>query len=205
MNYGELKAAVANRLSRTNLTSVIPDFVTLAESRLYVGFRDIEANVPPLRLQQMIATESTSLAALPAGFLELARFTVPGSYNPQALEYKTPQDFASLPTSITTPSYYTFQDGGVAIQGGTVPAGFKFVYYKRFDALVADADTNWLLTNHPGVYLYSALIEAYAHIKDDARITMAGRMFSAAANALIDSDNAAKHSGSVLTIQSARK
>lgn len=204
MNYGELKAAIANRLARTNLTPVIPDFITLGESRLYAGFKDIEVSVPPLRLQQMIATESTSLAALPTGFLELSRFTVPCSYSPRALEYKTPQDFAGLPTSSNSAFYYTFQDGGVAVQGGTAPTGFKFVYYKRFNTLVADSDTNWLLTNHPGVYLYSALIEAYAHIKDDARLPMAGRMYAAAANALIDADNAAKHSGSVLTIQSAR-
>lgn len=203
MNYGELKAAISNRLSRTNLTAIIPDFVTLGESRLYAGFRDVEVNVPPLRLQQMLATETASLATLPAGFLELSRFTVPDSYGARPLEFKTPQDFASLPTSANSAFYYTFQDGGVAVQGG-VPAAFTFVYYKRFDALVSDADTNWLLENHPGIYLYSALIEAYAHIKDDARITMAGRMFAAAANALIESDCAAKHSGSTLTIQSAR-
>lgn len=204
MNYGQLKAAIANRLSRTNLTAAIPDFVTLGESRLYAGFRDIEVSVPPLRIMQMLATESTTLATLPTGFLELSRFTVPNTYSPRALEFKTPQDFAELPTSSNSAYYYTFQDGGVAVQGGAAPTGFKFVYYKRFDALVADSDTNWLLTNHPGIYLYSSLIEAYAHVKDDARLPMAGRMYAAAANALVDSDNAAKHSGSVLTIQSAR-
>lgn len=203
MNYGELKAAIANRLSRTNLTAIIPDFITLGESRLYAGFRDIEVSVPPLRLQQMLATETATLATLPTGFLEAARFTVPGSYNPQALEYKTPQEFARMATLVSTPSYYTFQDGGIAVQGGT-PTAFTFSYYKRFNTLAADADTNWLLTNHPGIYMYSALIEAYAHIKDDARIPTAARMYAAAANALIDSDNAAKHSGSVLTIPAGR-
>lgn len=203
MNYGELKTAIANRLSRTNLTAIIPDFITLGESRLYTGFKDVEVNVPPLRLNDMLVTESASLASLPTGFLAAYRFTVPDAYGPKALQYITPQDFAALSENATTPTYYTFQDGGVSVQGGE-PDTFTFVYYKRFDALVADSDTNWLLTNHPIIYLYSALIEAYQHIKDDARIATAGRMYAAAANALIDSDNAARHSGSVLTIQSAR-
>jgi hypothetical protein len=203
MNYGQLKAAIANRLSRTNLTAIIPDFITLGESRLYAGFRDIEVNVPPLRLIQMLTSETASLAALPTGFLELHRFTVPSGSYTRALEYITPEQMAGRVAATNWPLYYTFQDGGVKVEGGT-PASFTFSYYKRFNTLVADADTNWLLENHPGIYLYSALIEAYAHIKDDSRLPMAGRMYAAAANALIDSDNAAKHSGSVLSIGAAR-
>lgn len=202
-NYGLLKAAIANRLSRTNLTAVIPDFIMLAEARIYYGFRDIEVSVPPLRIQNMIDVETASLATLPDGYLELSRFTVPGAYESKALQYKTPEEFASLPNTSDTPSYYTFQDGGVSVEGG-IPAAFTFSYYKRFGTLAADNDTNWLLTNHPGVYLYSALIEAYAHIKDDARMPGAVRMYAAAINALIDSDNASKHSGSTLCIPSGR-
>ncbi len=203
MNYGQLKAAIANRLSRTNLTNTIPDFITLGESRLYAGFRDIEVSVPPLRIMQMLTSETASLAALPTGFLELHRFTVPSGAYTRALEYITPEQMAGRIASTNWPLYYTFQDGGVTVEGG-IPASFTFSYYKRFDALGADADTNWLLENHPGIYFYSALIEAYAHLKDDARIPAAARMYAAAANALIDSDNAAKHSGSVLSIGAAR-
>ena len=202
-NYGQLKAAIANRLSRTNLTDIIPDFVTLGESRLYAGFRDVEVQVPPLRLNAMLETETTSLSVLPAGFLSAYRFTIPDAYGPRALEYKNPQDFAALPTASAAPGYYTFQDGGITVQGGD-PAAFTFVYYKRFDTLVSDGDTNWLLTNHPGIYLYSALIEAYQHVKDDARLLTAARMYAAAANAVVESDSSARNSGSVLTIPAGR-
>lgn len=202
MNYGELKAAIANRLSRTNLTAIIPDFVLLGESRLYSGFKDVEVQVPPLRLNSMIAS-TTAIATLPADFLELHRFTVPDGYSSRALEYLTPEEFTSKPTAVSGPRYYTFQNGTIAVQGGT-PTSFIFSYYRRFPTMTADADTNWLLTNHPGIYLYSALVEAYAHIKDDPRVAMAARMYAAAANALIDSDRAAMHSGSALSIPSGR-
>jgi len=202
MNYGELKQAIANRLGRTNLTAVIPDFVALAEARLYNGFRDIEVSVAPLRLRAMLARETASLAALPDRFLAVDRLTVNDGAGPRTLDYVTPERFADLaPTGFAR--YFTLQDGGIAVEGGT-PATFALSYYRRFPALMADDDTNWLLETTPAVYLYSALIEAYAHLKDDARIPTAARMFAAAANALIDADQAERHSGSTLTIGSAR-
>jgi len=200
MNYGQLKQAIANRLGRTNLTAVIPDFVDLGTARLYNGFKDIEVQVDPLRVRAMLARETASLAALPDRFLAVDRLTVPGA--PDALIYVTPERFANLaPTGFAR--YFTHQDGGIAIEGGT-PAAFALSYYRRFPALVADSDTNWLLETAPAVYLYSALIEAYAHLKDDARIPTAARMYAAAANALIAADQAERHSGSTLTIGSAR-
>jgi hypothetical protein len=202
MNYGELKAAIANRLGRTNLTAVIPDFVMLGEPRLYHGFRDIDVSVAPLRLRAMLARETVSLAALPTGFLAAERLTVNDGAGPRPLDYLTPERFADLaPTGFAR--YYTHQDGGIAVEGGA-PAVFALSYYKKLPALAADSDTNWLLTNFPNLYLYSALIEAYAHLKDDARIPTAARMYAAAANALIDSDQAERHSGSTLTMGSAR-
>jgi len=202
LNYGLLKAMIAKRLGRTNLGEVIPDFVVLAESRLYTGSRDFDGAVPPLRLTSMLATESQSLAALPAGFLSMDRLTVNDGAGPRTLEYVTPQRFASLaPTGFAR--YYTFQDGGIAVEGGQ-PENFSMSYYRRFPALTGDADTNWLLENCPSAYLYAALIEAYAHLKDDARIPLAARMYASAVNGLIDADNEMKFSGSTLAIGSAR-
>ena len=40
-------------------------------------------------------------------------------------------------------------------------------YVKRYAALSADADTNWLLTNHPMAYVYAALVAASAYTQDD--------------------------------------
>jgi len=202
MNYGQLKQAIANRLGRTNLTPVIPDFVALGEARLYNGFKDIEVSVAPLRLRAMLARETASLAALPERFLAVDRLTVNDGAGPRTLDYVTPERFANLaPTGFAR--YFTHQDGGIAIEGGT-PAAFALSYYRRFPALMADSDTNWLLETAPTLYLYSALIEAYAHLKDEARIPTAARMFAAAANALIDADQVERHSGSTLTIGAAR-
>lgn len=202
MNYGQLKAAIANRLGRTNLTAIIPDFITFAEPRLYQGFRDVEVSVAPLRLRAMLTTETASLATLPTDFLSVDRVSIPDTYASRTLTFLPPDEFNEL-AGTNYPTYYTLQNGLIRIEGGT-PASFTLSYYKKFPALVADADTNWLLTNCPNIIFYSALIEAYSHIKDDMRIQAAGRQYAAAANALIDSDQQERHSGSVLAVGSAR-
>lgn len=202
MNYGQLKAAIAARLGRTNLTAVIPDFIMLGESRLYHGFRDLDVSVPGLRLRSQLAIETVSLATLPADFLAVDRLTVPGARAPRALTFVPQEEFVALPPT-SCPQHFTLMNGLIVVEGGT-PAVFTLSYYKKFSALVADADTNWLLSNAPNIMLYSALIEAYAHLKDDARVPTAGRMYAAAANALIDSDDRERHSGSSLSIGSAR-
>jgi hypothetical protein len=199
MNYGQLKTAIAGRLSRNDLTSVIPDFISLGETRIYFGVEDPEVQADPLRLRAMLATETASLAALPDGFLECERFTVPGNYGPRVLTYKTPAEFANLATDANFPQYFTHQDGGVSVEGGT-PVSFTFSYYKKFPAFDAETDTNWLLTNHPTVYFYSALIEAYQHVKNDARVPGAVRMYASAANAAAKADARERHSGSVLVM-----
>lgn len=202
MNYGQMKTMIAQRLGRTNLGDVIRDFIALAEARLYTGSRDMDMQVAPLRITAMLATETNSLDSLPAGFLSMARLTVMGGYGGRSLEYVTPEVFANLQPS-SCPRYYTFQDGGITVEGGT-PKTFIMSYYRRFAALVDDTDTNWLLVNCPSAYLYAALIEAYAHLKDEARISLAARMYASAVNGLVEADDDMRFSGSTLAIGSAR-
>lgn len=202
-NNGMLKQSIANRLGRNSLAAILPEFVMLAESRIYTGFRDLDVSVDPLRIRAMLATETQSLDSLPAGFLSIDRLSVTDSDGRvRPLTYQTPEVFNGA-CATSRPQFYTLQSGLVVIEGGT-PAAFTLSYYKRFDALAADSDTNWLLQNAPQVYLYSALIEAYQHVKDDNRLLTAARQYAAAVNALIYADQAERHSGSTLVIGSPR-
>ena len=85
-SYSDLKTTIANYLARSDLTSVIPDFITLSEAKLKRKFTDL-----------------TSLS---------------------------------------------------------------------------DSNTsNWMLQNHPDVYLYGALLEAQPYLMDDARIPVWAQIF----------------------------
>jgi hypothetical protein len=162
--YTTLKASIADTLHRSDLTSVIPDFVTLAEDKLNKRLR-IRA------METRVTTTATSeYVALPDGFLAMRNFQVNSSPRTR-LEYATPEYLdKNYPDSATTgtPAFYTFV-GGV-IQLAPVPASetLEMDYYKKWD-LATDA-SNWLLTNAPRCYYYGSLMEAAAYLVNDKRV-----------------------------------
>ena len=198
-----LKQSIANRLGRNSLADMLGEFVMLGEARIYNGWRDIDVQVEPLRIRAMLAIENQSLSTLPDGFLSVERLTVPDwTGRAPALTYLTPQEFSKLPPSGCA-RHYTIADGAVQVEGGQ-PATFSLSYYRRLLPLAGDDDTNWILQYAPQVYLYSALIEAYQHIKDDARLITAARQYAGAVNALIEADKLERYSGATLAIGSPR-
>jgi hypothetical protein len=59
-------------------------------------------------------------------------------------------------------------------------------------ALSADGDTNWLLTNHPDVYLYGSLVHTAPYLKDDARIALWAGLLAQAMGEIEDESTAAR-------------
>ena len=66
--YDELKTSVANWLNRDDLTSVVPDFITLAEA-------DMNRKIRHWRQEKRSTAEiDTQYSAIPADFAEAIRF-----------------------------------------------------------------------------------------------------------------------------------
>ena len=87
-NYNDLKTAVANYLGRSDLTTAIPDFISMAELRLQ----------RELRTRQMLKSSTTSTTggdarvALPLDFLKIRDLHVQG--NPRTpITYLSPSSF----------------------------------------------------------------------------------------------------------------
>lgn len=162
--YAELKTAVANYLHRSDLTTVIPDFVRLCEANVR---RD-------LRVRAMEATATGTLVAnelaTPTGFLE-ARRVVLGTTKQ---EYATPTDFYDVRSQVT--GHYTIVGTNFVFQPGS--ADYSIDYFKAFTAFSGDSDTNWLLTNHPDVYLFGSLAEAALYTQDDPAMWMSKYRFA---------------------------
>ncbi len=189
-NYGELKTAVANWLARSNLTGQIPDFISLAEEKIENG--DMLVGMQPLRTNSMITNDTLAVssgeATLPSDFLQMQQARIPNAV-PVQLEYLTPGDFWSWDFSIQSgvPSHYTIQGSTMRLQ----PTGASSViisYYASLGALSDDTDTNWLLTNHPSIYLYGACVEGFAYVRDDAQQAAFTQRFVSAVNALNHAD-----------------
>jgi hypothetical protein len=84
-DYASLQTAVANWLHRTDLTSLIPDFIALAEGQLSA---DIVARPMDIRTN-LTATAGNAYVTLPTDMLEMRRLKL--VTDPVAvLTYKSP-------------------------------------------------------------------------------------------------------------------
>lgn len=197
--YAGLKASVASWLKRSDLTDIIPDLIKMAESRIA---RD-------LRLRRQIVSANLSLIAgtqgveLPSDWLEFENVTLNGD-PPRQLTYVNIEHLdTKYPSSWTgMPAVYTLE-GNQILFGPTPDAAYTagVYYYGRMAALSADDDTNWLLTNHPSIYLFAALAESAPFIMDDERSVIWEGKYAKDMNELQNSDDSAMFSGTALRVR----
>lgn len=168
--YNELKSSVADWLNRTDLTAVVPDFISLAEAQ-------IERT---LRTRQMIvratASIDTEYSAVPADFLETKSIKLNTS-PVTALAFESidalDQLKATAYIAAGKPQYFGIVGGQIRVlpvPDSTYTA--ELTYYAKLTKLSSTVATNWLLAQAPDVYLYGALMQAAPYLKDDARITV---------------------------------
>ena len=193
-NYTELQSAVTGWLHRTNLAANVPDFIALAEARLA---RD-------LRLQRMITTStlstvaSTPTVALPTGWLEWRRLRLQAPA--QGLEYLSATQWAEKYAYSDTGAPLHYLVEGQELRLGPTPDAVYSIdvqFYKMPDALSVTA-SNWLLTAHPGLYLWAALAEAAPFMAADQRVQLWETKYQADLLAARAADARAMSSGSNL-------
>lgn len=185
-NYTDLKSAVANWLNRssdTSLVAVVPDLITLAETR----FNRL------LRLNAQDTTSSGTLSgpliSIPSDLVDLKRITVTANGAEYDLRYLSPEDFDNYASMSGAPHVYTSQTNSYSVAPGPDSNYAYTIYYAaRFAALSDASPTNWLLTNAPDVYLYGALLEAEPFLKNDARIPLWASAFQNSIDALVEQD-----------------
>lgn len=167
--YSELQTAIADWLNRADLTSVIPNFISLAEAKLNRELRTRDM------LVRATATSSNEFVAVPADFLENYSLELDmGVIGPQPpLNYIGPLEAKALKANEITGKvrYYTIIDGAFEL----LPApgsntNLILTYYQKIPSLSVTQTTNWLLTKSPDLYLYSSLLEAMPYLKDEQRI-----------------------------------
>lgn len=168
--YSDLQTAVADWLNRTDLTAVIPTFITLAEAKF-----NRELRVRDM-LTRAAATSSNEFVAVPADFLENYSLELTNTAGAQPpLDFISPLEAKTLKANQITGlvRYYTIIDGAFELlpaPGSDVD--LVLTYYQRIPSLSGTQTTNWLLTKSPDLYLYSTLLEASPYLKDDERVAI---------------------------------
>jgi len=205
MTWRQIKDAVAAYAHRpTDLESLMPMFLEMAEQRIYTGAS--EGDVPPLRLSSMLTVVNPASATLPADFLEMKRVSVVMSPS-----YKKPLDFKPLENmgeqenASGSPSFFSLRANSLVFSP-SFSQDVEIIYYAAFPALVADSDTNWLTNNAPAVYIAAILAEVGYYTRDDELAQRELARFASVMNSLQAQDDGNKHSGAQLRImQDARR
>ena len=160
--YTELKASIANFLNRSDLTTEIQDdFIKLTEA-------DFNAK---LRIRQMEQIDTITIdsetESVPTGFIAVRSFYILLSSTKYPLEYITPHNLFEIKGGSRTgrPRAYTIESDNEAetFRFGPAPdtsyTGY-LSYYKAISALSDTNTSNYILANHPAIYLYGSLYHA---------------------------------------------
>lgn len=160
----ELCSEVLDWYPHANLTAAkVAELIVLAEAMINRDARTIEQETKVTNV-----SISAEYVNVPTGFRQVKSFETTNGGRRYALKL--------LPDELAT-DYYP--DSGIPLYYSIVSGQFRFtpapaatqtsvlVYYAVLTALgVTAGNTNWLLTNHPDIYLYCVLGHAAAYLKD---------------------------------------
>jgi hypothetical protein len=186
-SYSDLQARVAEWLNRADLTLAIPTFIQLAEASFN---KDERFRVPGLVVRAQ-APITTQFMTLPPDLIEMENFRLltncVSATGAATLDYVSPAEMDEIRLKYQVaeqPRFYTIV--GQEIEFLPVPGASyigEMVYHGAVPSLSTNA-TNWILTNHPDLYLYGALLQSAPYLKDDTRVQTWGALYNAAADLL---------------------
>ena len=158
-SYGDLQDRIADQLARSDLTAQIPDFITLFEAAAARKLR-----IRPMETQTSLTTTNGEVA-LPSGYLGWRKVVWAGSRN-IVLTYEQPAYLAAnWPTAPSgVPEQFTIIGNMLKVLPFDDTSNITFDYYAKNAAL--SSALNDLYNNHPDVYFFGSLVEAYTFVKD---------------------------------------
>lgn len=172
-NYVQLQAAAASYLARDDMTSVIPDFVTLFEAKVNrTLFHPRMETRTTLTVNTLLS--SPEFLDLPTDFQTIRMVRLPDEVGKPRLQFMSQtqiDDYRySRDNMAGVPVYFTIV--GNQIELAPTPnedVDVEVLYRANIPALATNS-TNWLLTLAPDLYLYGTLLEASPYIQNDQRV-----------------------------------
>ena len=179
-NYSDLKTSVANYLGRSDLTSVIPDFIRFAELRMARDLRTREM----LNSATAPTVSGDGKVALPTDFLEIRDLHIQG--NPRMpITYLSPSAFTrDAPADESgKPVFYTIYSSEFALAPKPdTNYTLEILYYAKPTVLSDSNASNVFLANYPDALLYASLLEAEPYLINDARSQTWASLYDRAIN-----------------------
>lgn len=163
-----LKLSVADLLNRQDLTGVIPDWITLVEAECQ---RILEGQ--PMRTVANVTFGTSGVVSLPSDFVRGETLTVETNTYKVSVSMK-PYDYVQLKRgqlAAGVPLYAATVNTTLYV--APVPDGDYtgvLVYDAQLQPLTSGNPTNWVLTQHPDVYLYGCAYHSAPYLKNDDRL-----------------------------------
>lgn len=190
--FGDLTTAIGTWLARSgdsSITGNASDFIALLEARL-------NRWQPALRVAEIEATltgtPGSRFIALPNDFREpISLFRTTDS------EYEAMRPFipGNDPLTVTegTPEAWGIDGTNIVLDCPEAQADtFTFRYRQKFALGPGTDTTNWLLQEHPDVYLFGSLVEATAFMKSPAQAQLWDGRFGTAMEEVTNQDARSK-------------
>lgn len=173
MTFSELKTKVTDWMNRTDLDSVVGDFINLA-----IHKTEREANFNCM-MKIETGTITTDLIPAPTNYQQVkSLMTTVNSQQIYMNKLTYPALLASYPygsTSTGSPEAFAYKPSASTLVIRPYPDtsyDYELVYWATTQDLTADSDTNWWLLNAWELIMYGALTEACNYISDDERMVM---------------------------------
>lgn len=166
-NYDTLLSAVANWTARGDLTSRIPEGIVLTEAKMNRELRTVDQET-----KSATFTISVEYVAVPTDFLQVKTWYLNSPRQP-LIQEKDDVMTAVYGANTGTPERYSILGGNFRVGPTPSPAVVStLVYAAKIPPLTVTASTNWVILNHPDLYLYgvNAEMSAFAHAPDKAKM-----------------------------------
>lgn len=162
--YAELQTEIGDWMARNDLSGKATTYIQLAEARLNRKLKPVETSATLAATPSSREIDISSLSmAEPVGL-----FLTTGGHEVQVPPFRS-GTFAYSDTTGRPDNYAIADDEVVFNRPADQAHTFRFVFKQRF-ALSDSATTNWLLDNHPDIYLAASIVWGKAYISDDAVI-----------------------------------
>lgn len=192
--YANLQTAIASWSYRTDLTAVIPDFITLCETDMQVRCKLLEfESSATLTLTSGVATLPTDYKGHRAAYLD--------GDQKRPLRY-LPPDLFDLESNKQGPGvWFTITDDTfkmAPLSDGSV----VLTYYAKFTPLGSGNPTNALLTNYPDAYLAGSMVQSAIYRKDADALAIWSPVFEAAIKRINEDNKDRKYPGPLQVVVS---
>jgi hypothetical protein len=191
--YSALQTTIASYLGRTDLTAMIPTFITLAEARLQ---RELRTR-PMLKSATANMVGGDNTIGLPTDFLEMRDLFTQG--NPRMpVSYMSPSAFTRNARATESGRPVDYSVIGSEMNFAPIPDGnyvLEMLYYAKPTALSDTTTTNVFLVNYPDLLLYGSLAQAEPYLMNDARLATWASLYANTLELIATSDDSSEYNG----------